>query len=127
MARHAQPREVAELKGSISKDPQRYKGDPVKSELPLGDAPKHMSGSGQECWFEISTYSIPGVLTCADRISLELASELLAQFRLDPLEFPTTKIAQLVGLLARFGMTPTDRQKLSIDKPKAEDDDFEVL
>lgn len=127
MARHAQPREIAELTGATAKNPQRYKGDPVKSELPLGEAPKHMSGKGQECWFEISTYSIPGVLTVADRISLELASELLAQFRINPIEFPTTKISQLVGLLARFGMTPADRQKLSIDKPKAEDDDFEVL
>lgn len=127
MARHAQPREIAELKGATSKDPQRYRGEVPKSEQPLGGAPSHMSGGGQACWFELSSYSIPGVLTVADRISLELASELLAQFRTDPLEYPTTKLAQLVGLLARFGMTPSDRQKLSIDKPKQDDDEFEVL
>lgn len=127
MARHAQPRELAELKGATAKDPQRYRGEVPKSDQPLGEAPSHMSGGGQACWFEISSYAIPDVLTVSDRISLELASELLAQFRVDPVEFPTTKISQLVGLLARFGMTPSDRQKLSIEKPKTDDGDFEVL
>lgn len=126
MARHAQPRKLAELKGATAKDPQRYKNNAIKSELPLGEPPEQMRGDSQECWREISAYSLKGVLTSSDRICLEIASELLSQFRIDPLEFSSTKMSQLVGLLARFGMTPTDRQKLNIEKPK-EDDGFQVL
>ena len=127
MARHAQPREIAELKGAIAKDPQRYKGEPPKSVMPLGEAPEYLSGGACEAWFEISTYAPPNVLTGADRLMLEMACELTAEFREDPRSFNSSKMAQLVGMLARFGMSPADRQKLSIEKPKTDEDDFEVL
>lgn len=127
MPRHTQPREVAELKGATAKDPQRYRGEVPKLDLPVGNAPEHLSAEAAACWFELQTYSIPGVMTAADRLSLEMTSELLAGFREDPKAFPANKIGQLVSLLGRFGMTPCDRQKLSIEKPKEKDDDFEVL
>ena len=120
MARHSQPREVAEIKGADKRNPQRYESEPPKSSLPLGDAPKHLSEAAQSCWFEISTYSVPGVMTGADRLMLEMASNLLAEYRTDPIGFAIGKYAHLIGLLARFGMSPADRQKLSIDKPKDE-------
>lgn len=126
MARHAQPREVAELKGAHKKDPQRYRGETPKANLPLGEAPDHMNGKAQSCWFELSTYALPGVLTGADRVMLEMASNLLAEYRVDPTEFSVGKYTHLIGLLARFGMSPADRQKLSVDKPK-EDNPYENL
>ena len=81
MARHAQPRELAELKGAIRKDPQRYRNDVPKSDLPVGDPPEDMSDAAKACWFEISAKAIPGVLTYADSNMVELASDLLAEYR----------------------------------------------
>ena len=65
MAKHAQPDELAKLKGAAKKHPERYRNKVPKSDL-------------------------------------------LA-----------------IGCLARFGMSPSDRTKLGIDKPKDDEDDFE--
>ena len=42
MAGIRQPREIAELKGAHIKDPQRYKGEVPKSQMPIGQAPGYM-------------------------------------------------------------------------------------
>lgn len=116
MARHAQPREVAELKGSTRRNPQRYRKEPPAVDMPLGDAPAHMSEAARRCWFEISTYAPRGVLQGADRITLEVTSNLLAEYRMAPTEFAVGKYAHLIGCLARLGMSPADRQKLGTEK-----------
>lgn len=120
MARHAQPREVAELKGATRKNPQRYRKTPPACEQPLGTAPDHMGEHAKACWFEIETYAPSGVLRGADRLLLEIASELLAEFRADPEAFPAARLGHLVGCLARLGMSPADRQKLGVEKAKEE-------
>ena len=127
MARHSQPQELAKLKGSDKKNPQRYQKNPVKSQMPLGEAPDHMGDSEKANWFELESYAIPGVLTFADRVPFEMTVNLMTEMREDPRAFSGAKFGQLVGLLARFGMTPADRQKLSIDKDKDDDDDFGLL
>jgi phage terminase small subunit len=120
MARHPQARELAELKGATRVHPERYRKEPPKAELALGNAPDHLSVSARACWFEISTYAPKGVLTGAERIPLEALSNLLAEYREDPREFAVGKYTHLIGLLARFGMTPADRQKLGTEKSKDE-------
>lgn len=117
MARHPQPREIAELKGATKHDPQRYRKEPPAVEYELGDAPEHLTLEARKCWVEISTYAPIGVLKGADRITLELASNLLAEYRNNPSEFAVGKYTHLIGLLARLGMTPADRQKLGTEKP----------
>ena len=113
MGRHAQPFEIAILKSADKNHPERYRNSPPKSDLPLGLAPDHMTPEGALCWAELSALALPGVLTGADRVMLELAASLLAEFRKDPAEFRAAKMGHLVGLLARFGMSPTDRQKVT--------------
>lgn len=126
MARHAQPRELAELKGAVKHDPQRYKGEAIKSEQPLGTAPEHLSEHAKAVWFEIEAHSLPGVLTGADRFVMEIASTLLAEYRIDPAEFAVGKYTHLVGILARLGLSPSDRQKFTKDSGSKgnEFDDF---
>lgn len=120
MARIAQPREVAELKGAHKKDPQRYRGDVVKSGLPLGNAPDHLTEGEKKCWFELESYALPGVLTAADRIMLELAAELLCKRRRwdggDGLS--VGERSALISILARLGMSPADRQKFTTEEKK---------
>lgn len=118
MARQPQPRELAELKGSTRHDPQRYKAVVPKSDLPIGEPSPDLSEAELICWAELQKYALPGVLTGSERWAAELAVSLMAEFRSDRTGFPATKIVQLRGLLATFGMTPSDRQKFGFDKPK---------
>lgn len=120
MARHAQPRELAELKGAAKHDPQRYRNEVPKSDVPLGNAPDDMSDGEKAAWFEISCRAIPGVLTHADGFMVELAASLLAEYRENRREMVTSRIQLLVGVLARLGLSPSDRTKLGMESPKEE-------
>lgn len=125
MPRHKQPREVAEVKGATRHDPQRYKVDPAKSSLPLGQIPEWLSESAKSVWFELETYAAAGVLTGADRIVLATLSELIAEFKEGPRKMPAARIGHMVGLLGRLGMSPADRQRIGVEKKKDAGDSFE--
>ena len=118
MARHAQPREVAAAKGATRKHPERYRKEPPASDYKLGDAPDHMTEAAKAVWFELQTYAPAGVLTGADRLILEILSNLLAEYREDPREFAVGKYVHMRGGLASIGMTVADRQKLGTEKAK---------
>ena len=120
MGRTAQPREVAELKGSTKQNPQRYRREPAKSEYLLGQPPDYMAEDAKAVWFELETYAAKGVLTGGDRLVLEVTSTLVAEFRRNPGEFSAAKIGHLIGCLARLGLTPADRQRIGVEKPKDE-------
>ena len=118
MARHPQPLELVRLKGADKHDPQRYAGTEPKSTLPLGDAPA-LTPHAALCWDELSACAVPGVLTGSDRQILEIAANLLAEYRRSPEDFAIGKYTHLIGSLARLGMSPSDRAKLRV----AEDPD----
>jgi phage terminase small subunit len=120
MSRHAQPRELAELKGATRKHPERYRKQPPVVEQPIGTAPAHLTDEAKACWFELESLAPTGVLRGADRVALETLSNLLAEYRKNPPEFAVGKYTHLIGMLARLGMTPADRQKLGTEKPKEE-------
>lgn len=125
MARHPQPREVAELKGATKHDPQRYRKQPPKVEQPLGNAPAHLTDEAKAVWFEVETFAPKGILKGADRIALEMLANLLAEYRKAPTEFAVGKYTHLIGCLARLGMTPADRQKLGVEKQEDEGNEFD--
>lgn len=127
MARHAQPQELAKLKGADKKDPQRYSKTVPKHGAPLGNAPARMTVKAKECWFELSAMAIPGTLTYADRVMMEVLANLLAEYRRSPVKFPIGKYTHLIGALARFGMSPSDRGKLGVEKPDKKANPFEHL
>jgi len=120
MAKHTQPRELAELKGATQVNPERYRDEIPKSKLPIGEYPSERSSEPRDCWFEISSMCIPGVLTGADRIMMEVAADLLGEYREDHKKFASAKRGQLVSCLARFGMSPSDRNNLGVVKDDKE-------
>ena len=122
MARLPNPIEKQRLSGADKLNPQLYKQDVPKSTQPLGQYPSERSSEPDEVWFEISSMCIPGVLTGADRIMMEIASNLLAEYRTDPVKFQVGKYPHLISCLARFGMSPSDRTRLGLVK---QDDDDE--
>ncbi|AKO18937.1 hypothetical protein [Xanthomonas oryzae] len=123
MARHKQPDELARLKGADKQNPQRYKRQTPKSPVALGQPPNHLPEDVAAAWQEIEKCALPGVLTCSDRLVMEIAGSLLAEFRANRADFKAAKYSHLIGCLARLGLTPADRQKLGTDKPP-EDNPF---
>lgn len=118
MGRHKQPLELALLKGAARNHPGRYRAQVPKSDYALGDAPGYMSEAAKSAWSELAAYSLPGVLAGSDRFVVEIASTLLAEFRRDPVEFQVGKYSHLVGILARLGLSPSDRQRFEITEPE---------
>lgn len=123
MGRHQEPLGTAAIKGATDKNPARYR-DRKRAPKPaagIGSVPEFLTGEAAVVWLETVPQMVDGVLTVADRIAWCSLCELEAERREKPREFSGAKFAALVSLLARFGMTPSDRAKVSItddqDKP----------
>ena len=110
---------MAELKGAVQKNPQRYRTEIPKSNKPLGAYPKKPVTDPRECWNELAAVAIPGVLTSSDRLMMEVLSDLIAEYRLNPVKFKPAKMTHMIGIMARFGMSASDRNKLGVSKPEA--------
>lgn len=126
MARPRTPTNVLDARGSFKKHPERKRKDaePVGE---LSAAPPHINGAVLHAWNEIARYAPRDVLTDSDRLSIELAANLLAQFRDDPLEFTAAKLVRLEALLGKFGMTPADRSKVGGKKEAPKGNPFADL
>lgn len=126
MARPRTPTNVLDARGSFKKHPERKRQD-AETAGPLTAAPAHLGGAVLHCWNEIASAAPRDVLSDSDRISLELAANLLAQFRDDPIEFPAAKLVRLEALLGKFGMTPADRAKVGGKKEAPKGNPFADL
>jgi len=113
----------AALTGADKRNPKRYRKDYPTSELPLGEAPTHLTAEAKRVWFEISTYMPASLLKGADRLVVENLCELQAQFRKDPEDFPASRLAPLINGLGKLGGTPLDRLRLATPKETAKKDD----
>ena len=129
MPRQRLTTELATLKGADRKDPGRFKDRKAapKSDVPVGEAPEHLTAKEKACWFELATYAIPGTVTGADRVMLESLSVLLAEFRANRAEFTAAKYGMLFRGLSSFGMTPVDRTRLGAVKPNDPGNPFDTL
>jgi P27 family predicted phage terminase small subunit len=127
MGRPRKPIELHRLSGADKKDPQRYRNKVPKSEFPLGEPPDGMLEGADDAWREITAACAVGVLTRADRLILEITSNLLAEFRSDPPGFASGKMRIMISCFGRLGMSPSDRAHLSVaEKPTGEYDAYPV-
>lgn len=110
------PSNILELKGTFKKDPKRRRNPAKPVNAPLGSPPAHLTQQQIDVWNEICRIAPPNILKMTDRMSLELFACLMAEFRADPVLFSSARVAQLMALFGRFGMTPSDREKLSLDQ-----------
>jgi len=118
MARHAQARAVAELKGTTKTHPDRYRGEVADSGEPIGQPFDMMSDEAKSLWHEILRGAPDGIFTSSDRHMFKVLCNLMSEYDESPKEFPVGKYTHLIGLSARFGMTTADRQKFITEKPK---------
>lgn len=118
MPAQKQPTAVLEARGAFKNHPERRpEGEPVVT-TPLGPPPHHLEVDQIKCWNELAETAPNGVLTSADRQAMEQCACLLAEMREDFKAMPVVKLKQLTSILGMFGMTPADRSKLNIQKPK---------
>ncbi|MFJ2989964.1 hypothetical protein ACIPF8_19025 [Collimonas sp. NPDC087041] len=118
MARPRTPSNVLQMRGAFDKNPKRGRerdGEPEPNGE-IGDPPDGMSDGAKKCWFEIVGLLAPGVLCRSDRLSLEMAAELLAQMRDMKWMVPAAVLTRYETLIGKFGMTPSDRSKVSVPK-----------
>jgi phage terminase small subunit len=123
MARPRTPTKVLQLRGADKKNPKRFKDRQNEPEpaAGIGEASQHLSEAEQKIWDELVGLVPAGVLGNSDRIALERVSVLLYQARYEREEWTSSKEKDLIQYLSRFGMTPSDRSKISVPKPKGAD------
>lgn len=120
MARPRTPSNVLQMRGAFDKNPKRGRereGEPEPNGE-IGDPPASLSKEAKECWFEIEGLLAPGVLCRSDRLALEMAASLLAQMREMHWIVPAAMLTRYETLIGKFGMTPSDRSKVSVPKQR---------
>jgi hypothetical protein len=117
MTRPRTPTSILEARGAFDKNPNRRRESEPKAEGEIGNPPVRFSVAEIAAWDEIVSCCASGVLCKSDRIAVEIAAVLLAAFRSDPMGLPAAKVARLDSLLSRFGMTPSDRSKVTVPPP----------
>ena len=123
MPRPLTPTEVLSVRGAFVKHPERKRPIGPKSKRPLGDPPDYFDEFEAAIWRETVGNCAAGVLTSADRVSMELISLSLAKVRRrEPLS--GAERGQMTALLSRMGMTPADRSRIHAD-PEPEKSQFD--
>lgn len=118
MARPRTPSNVLELRGAYKKNPNRAWPNEPKPNAPFGDCPDRLDQGEREAWGEIVSQCCPGVLTAADRLTVEMAARLLAELWEVGREFKDARFGRLQSLLGSIGMNPADRSKISVQPVK---------
>jgi hypothetical protein len=82
---------------------------------PLGSAPAHLKDEQKKVWDELSSIVPAGAVEASDRWAFELLVCLMSKFRRGYAK--AGEVNQISSQLARFGMTPADRGRVSQSRP----------
>jgi hypothetical protein len=82
---------------------------------PLGPAPAHLKPAQRAVWDELSAIIPAGVAQASDRWAFELLVCLMSKFRRGAAK--ASEANQILSQLARFGMTPSDRDRVRPNPP----------
>jgi hypothetical protein len=110
------------MRGAFKKDPQRRdaRSNEPESTGELGDPPAEWEEKLKACWREIVGLVAPGVLQKSDRLAVEMAANMLMQMREAKWNVPAAYLTRYETLLGKFGMTPSERSKVSVPKSPKE-------
>jgi hypothetical protein len=116
---------VLEITGRLKHDPQRrHEREPIPSG-PLGAPPAYFTPALEEIWAELTRETPAGVLTSADRWIVEIACGLMLKFRdvglIPQVGMTGAELTQLIGCLARMGLTPADRSRVGVPTEREQD------
>jgi hypothetical protein len=116
MARPRIPTSILDTKGAFLAQPGRRRDGEPQPTGSIGSAPKHLSDDQKKIWRELVRGLAPGVGKSSDRWAAESIVLLKAKERAGTIK--GNELAQLTSLYGRFGMTPADRAKVSVEVPK---------
>jgi hypothetical protein len=116
MARPRTPTSILDTKGAFLAQPGRRRDGEPQPTGSIGSAPKHLSDDEKKIWREFVRGLAPGVGKSSDRWAAESIVLLKAKERAGTIQ--GNELAQLTSLYGRFGMTPSDRAKVSVEVPK---------
>jgi phage terminase small subunit len=120
MGRNKTPTAILDAKGAFIINPQRSRPNEPTSDRPLGSPPKYLSKEHKKIWKEIAKRLPLGVLLETDRDAFEMMVRLTYKMRNETAEAPmmAAERSTLISLWSRFAMTPADRSRVMVDKPK---------
>ena len=114
MGRPRKPTAHLELVGAFKKNPQRTReGEPVSDESALPHP--EMSENGRKAFAFLMETAVPGVLQKMDSAYLALTCELLGDIWHGG-NRNTADYKKAADMLAKLGMTPTERSKVVVAK-----------
>lgn len=115
MSRPRIPTEMLDARGSFIAQPSREKaraGEPI-TDRPLGDPPERLDADCKAVWVEIADQLAPGVACVSDRQMFEVLVRLVVKLRAGKIRI--MELSCLISLCGRFGMTPSDRSKVTVN------------
>jgi hypothetical protein len=115
------PTAMLEAAGSFEKHPGRRRTREPNSGRGIGPAPAHLDEGQRAIWDEVVSSCAPGVFQSSDRGMMEMLCVLFAEFRADYVGFGGRKYQTLFTLLARCGMTPADRSRVTVERNEPEE------
>lgn len=96
----------------------------------VGNPPKHLTTEVKSAWREIAKSIPAGVAGKSDRLTVEMASRLLYQFRTEP-NMQASRISLLMQLMSRLGLDPQARTRMHVetqpDKTPKDTDEWSTL
>jgi phage terminase small subunit len=123
------PTSTLEAKGSFLRHPERKRAreHEPKPTAALGQAPEHLGEDERRVWGELAAKFQPGVCGDSDEMAFEVLCCLVTNFRRRvKLNLPHVvgELSAMSKLFSQFGMTPTDRSRVTaeVPKPTAADD-----
>ena len=96
--------------------------DPETPQTEIGPPPERLSDDAKEAWREIVDLAPPGVLARSDRLVIEIAATLLAEFRQGPAHplgagMSQNRLGRLVSILGDLALTPISRHRIMAAMP----------
>jgi hypothetical protein len=117
MGRNKTPTAYLDAKGAFIANPQRSRPNEPTSDRPLGSPPKYLTKEQKNIWKDIAKRIPHGVACEADRDAFEMMVRLTEGQRQGVITRSAERTT-LISLWSRFGMTPADRSRVAVDKPK---------
>lgn len=111
------PTNILQMRGAYKNHPERAKDRENEPQIcePIGNPPATFTADQLKAWKDIVTSAPAGVLTSADALAVENAARLLALERIG--QNSDSQGRRLDALLGKFGMTPSERSKVSVSVP----------
>ena len=124
------PLKILEIRGTVEKKRHAKRKTALNASGGFPEPPGWLLGEGLALWGRLKeSGEYRGVIGQQDFVLLCLLCELWNEFRCskNPEAYPmqTSRMALLINLGGKFGMDPSDRQKIQVPKVEKPDDPWE--